>query len=418
MRFTTILAVLGVLLFAESARPQGGDPALRSAVERYLTTVEEDAADEVLRDIVARADVTAQRLLEIIRERPSVQGRSITVTVPHAGRGIRIELRIPPGHDESSKPLPVLLDITEGVHLDRLTGGARIIGVAAHGYTPPQFSDEGRDGFAKILRTAAHRANGDPDRLWATGFSWAGHATCDNALHRPGLHAGIAPLGGGPRRIHFRLLDNLAGTTVLAWCGAKDDPELVWNLRELALRARKHHYRCKVTFDPDKGHRLPLADVATLGRRITEAAPLAPLADRGRLLADGRLVENPLLRIDAVEERRVRVPRLIPVPSSLSYDGKRRATIRAMRGQVVWVAWTIKRARRRTTISLKSRGVTRCTLFLRAPAFKAGDRVRVRAGAKTVFDGPLRPEPRVLLEETRRTGERLRPAIARLAIAF
>ena len=214
------------------------DASLIQKVDAYLSEPVDAAATRLLRELLGEVDATGNAVLAAVRARREPIARTMTVTVPHRDQALRARITTPEGHGPESQPLPVVLDVSGGHNAPWLFRGTELITVGVEGYSPPQFSDEGRDGLLKILRTAAHVARGDPLRLWMTGFSWAAHAACDTALHRPGFICGIAPLGGGPRRVHFRLLPNLSGSHVFAFCGGKDDAELVWNLRELALRAQ------------------------------------------------------------------------------------------------------------------------------------------------------------------------------------
>ena len=132
--------------------------------------------------------------------------------------------------------------------------------------------------------------------------------------------------------------------------------------------------------------------------------------------ADGPMVENPILRVDAVDEARTTVPTRIPVSASLSEDGKRRKTIAAMARSVARVDWKITRKGHDVELVLKPSGVREQTVLMREPWFQPGDHVTIRRGRAKVHEAVLNPDPRVMLEEARRSGERLRLVLGRVTL--
>ncbi|MEZ6195427.1 MAG: hypothetical protein R3F20_06840 [Planctomycetota bacterium] len=409
-----LFVLLAALFGTVSLHAQEISEELAAKVASYLAEVDDAKAVRLLTETLAREDATGAAILELVRRAPKLEGEPARLLVPHAGQLLDIQIRRPK-IEGGTKP-PVLLAITPGGTDDLAARGA-IIGRVPQ-YTPEQFGDEGRDGFMKILRATAHAAGGDPDRLWMTGFSWGGHACWDNSLHRPGAVRGFIGRGGGPRRVFYRLLDNLEGVREIAVCGGQDDPELIWNLQELERIAKKEKYDYRLFLDPERGHSWPLAgDQEAVDILLATPAP-SEVPMRGRVLADGPLVEHPLFRFDEVDEKKTTVPTRIPVSARLSADEKRRQTIAKMKPAVASIRWSVKRDGDTTTLELTGASVERATVFLRAPWFTPGDRVVVKAKRKIVFQGKLEPDPRTLLEEARRTGERLRPALLRLPISF
>jgi hypothetical protein len=281
------------------------------------------------------------------------------------------------------------------------------------GYTPPEFTDEGRDAFLKVLHGAVRAAHGDPDRLWLTGFSWAALASYDTALHRPGVLRGIVPLGGGPRRVHYRLFPNVAPTVIHSFCGGKDDPELVWNLKEVARIAPKLKLEARVTIDPANGHSLPLLGQETGTAAVSETPPLdAPvLPSEGVLLADGPNVATPLMVVLEVDPKRVAVPQRVPVSASLDADGQRRATIKAMDGKVARLEWKLARVGEAVRLDLAPDGVKKIQVRLRPPWVERGQDCTVRLKGKTVFAGKVEPDARAILMSARAEGNRTRPVL-------
>lgn len=405
-----------VLLAAAAFLP--GQDDLGAAVEGFLGEREDAAAARRLQEILARPGLTGDAVAAALRDVKLPSASEVQALVPWRDQHLAASIRIPAGIDRESPRLPAVFDIAEGRVAPHL-GLAGAVVVSIPGYTPPEFSDEGRDGFLKALRWAAHLGHGDPDRLWLCGFSWAGHASYDTALHRPDQLRGIIPLGGGPRRTHFRLLPNLRGTEVFSGCGGKDDAELVWNLEEVARMAAGLKLAVRVTIDPARGHELPLKGMDEAAAQVMALpARAAKLPASGTILADGPLVESPLLRIDEVDPARVVVPPRVPVSASLSKDGQRRATVKAMEKAVVRLRWKVEDTAGGRVVTLDPDGVRAATLFLRAPWFEPGSKVLVKARGKTVYDAVLAADPASLLADARRTGERLRPALATIKLAF
>lgn len=403
----TRLFFIIVMVAVASSRLSAQAENLATAVERYFEMLHDDDAEEALDELLRREDATAEALLALVRTPPKMPSGESQFSIPHMGQKLVATLRVPKGHDRTKPHLPVVFDVSRGstrmwIPLDRF--------VVAYipGYTPPQFSDEGRDAFLKVARTAAFLAHGD--RLWLTGYSWAAHASYDTAVHRPGFVRGIVPSGGGPRRVWFRILRNLQPTKILSFCGAKDDPELVWNLKELRIRQKKDRLDYTLELDPTQGHNSYLRGYEVVPPAILQTPQLAP-AKKGKLLVDGANVENRNVRCLYVDENRVRLPKRVGVPARLSLDQKRRATIRAMRKAVASVDWAIARKADTTTITVKPKYVPNLMVFFRLSEVNLGGRIEVKKGSKRVHAGVAKIDRRVLLAEARRTRERRDPTI-------
>jgi pimeloyl-ACP methyl ester carboxylesterase len=401
------------------APPPPARPPLAAAVEAYLAIVADAEAADALDALLARDDVSGDALHAIVTARPPTLLQSRRLSLPHAGDDLVVDIRVPADRADG-ETLPVLFVVNwSSPPLDDAIRD-RVIVAEVPGYTPPQFSDVGRDGHMKIIRAVAHAAGGDPDSLWFTGYSWGGHASWDAALHRPGVLRGFIGRGGGPLRQWFRLFPNLSGVRALAVCGARDDPELVFNLGEVRPRATVAGFHYTYWQAADHGHDQPLPGEHEAGTELLATAPFdraTAAPDRGRLCADGAFVEHPLLRVLDVDPRRVALPSRVRVPPTATPGDQRRAMIDAM-GAVATVDWRITTQGDTKTLTLSQKGVRSVQVFLRAPWFAPGQAVVVKAGRKTVFDGRLDPEPRALLEEVRRTGERQRPALRRVDVKF
>lgn len=407
--FLTALTAAGLPLVAQES--------LLTAVEQTLAAEQTADFDRRLEALQTRADASGDALFEALTRRPPLLRGDERIVVPVGGQQIEVKMHAPPQR-EADRPLPLLLIVNWSSQPLHDAVYDHVITAEMPDYHPPQFSDEGRDAHAKILRTVAYRAGGDPDSLWFTGYSWGGHACWDDALHRPGLLRGFIGRGGGPRRTTFRLLPNLASLRVLAVCGGKDDPELVWNLREVLRDGKELGFAIDYWEDPESGHDQPLPGEYEGGMALLATAPAGPPPARGVLLADGPHVEHPLFRIDEVDASKCAIPDRIAVSPRLSADEQRRATLRAMAGAVASVAWEITTKQGVKTITLHGKGVRRGQLSLREPWFARGDQVRVVVGGRTLFQGELTVEPRALLGEARRTGERLRPALRTVDMRF
>jgi hypothetical protein len=389
--------------------------SLAAAVEDYLEIVDDAEAADALDPLLARDDANGDALHAIVTARPSTLRESRRISVPHAGEALAVDIRVPVDRVDG-QTLPVLLVVNwSSPPLDDAVRDGVIL-AEVPGYAPPQFSDVGRDGHMKVVRAVAHAAGGDPDSLWFTGYSWGGHACWDAGVHRPGVLRGFIGRGGGPLRQWFRLLPNLAGVRALAVCGAKDDPELVWNLDEVRRRATAAGFRYTYWQAPDHGHDQPLPGEHEAGTELLATAPFdreTAAPDRGTLCVDGPFVEHPLLRVLDVDPRRVALPTRVRVSPTASPDDQRRAMIDAM-DKVATIDWRITTKSGTKTLTLTTKGVRAGQVLLRAPWFTAGEAVVVKAGRKTIFDGTLEPEPRALLEEVRRTGDRQRPVLLRV----
>lgn len=396
------------------------DLPLQRAVDACLAEVDEERAQAQIAELAARCAADPGALLRAVQTAPPrPPGERFEVAVPYGGSSHRLVV-VPPKRASADAP-PVLFDLFWNTVASWYRVESPIVAWVDGEFVPPEFSDFGRDAWRKFLCTASFVAGGDPDRLWLTGFSWSGHACFDFVEHRPGLARGIVALGSAPRRTHWRLLLNGADTRQIACCGGLDDAEMVWNLEELARSAAKLRLDVDVTIDSAGAHRLPLQGMESVAGKIDAAGPRPSAIDaRGVLLADGTGVALPWLAIDEVEPAAVDVPARVPVAATLSKDEQRRATIRAMEAKVAKLEW--KRAATKgaagTTLAFTGAGVRAATLHVKAPWIDPAVAWTVTVKGKRVHAGPFAIDPRVVLEEARRTGDRQRPTVARVALRF
>lgn len=412
MRAPTVIAVLFALLAAANAQA----PLAEAVDACFDATTEADYA--TLRDaILARADANGDALLTALTTRPSPLRGSTKFVVPFDG--LRLEVHADaPDNRTGDTPLPVLYAVNWSSQYLYDAVKDHVITAEVPGYKPDQFSDLARSAHVKVLNAIAFRTGGDPDALWWTGYSWGGHACWDDAMHRPGWVRGFVGRGGGPRRVSFRLLPNLVGAELLGVCGGKDDPELVWNLREVQ-RTKKELGLAFTFWEPaDNGHDQPLPGEDTAGAALVATKPYGERPKAFTLLADGPEVEHPLFRVLDVDERAVALPKQIQVSARMTPDDQRRETLRGMKSHVASVRWEIAQKGTTKTVTLQAKGVKKGRFAFRAPWFAAGDEVRVLVGKKQLYAGRLAPDPRMLLDEARRTGDRLRPAFFVVDVAF
>lgn len=417
----TLLTLLTLLLVPAAVASAQKEKSPAKAIEAYFAEPDDRTAARALEKIFGDFDAAA--IEKVVTARPQSPGGVNTFRRSLGGTSFMVTTIAPDDHDADDPPLPVIFCSASSRGHWGLIPDMRVIKVAAWDLKPGvmQFSDEGRDIYTHALNLAAWASNGDLENMWMTGFSWAGHASSDQACHRPGLLRGVIPMGGGPRRKWFRLGDNLRGMKVLFYCGGRDDKELIWNLQEFARVRKKHGYECTVVIDPQRGHQNPNRGLERIPKAINSIQPRDTWPKKGTLLADGPRVENLWLRIDEVDPRAVFVPRRIPVVSSLSHDGKRRATIGAMRKKVAKLEWQVRIDEQKSnavTIKLKSKGVKRATVLIRRSMLEPGQKLTITGGKGSVRVKALAVSPQVMLEEARRLGLRSDPVIARYTVKF
>jgi hypothetical protein len=409
-----LLPLAAALLLTTSLTAQS---PLTDAVTACLDAIDDAGYERLRGELLARSDATGDSLLAAMTTRPEPLRGETSFIVPYGDMQLTVKARAP-AERAQGQLLPVLYAFNGTGDLLAGAENQPVIVAGMSGYMADQFSDLERGAHLKTLNAIAWRTGGDANALWWTGFSWGGHACWDDTMHRPGWARGFVGRGGGPRRTSFRLLPNLVGTEMLSVCGTKEDPELLWNLREVKRTHQTLGLRFTAWEAADQGHVQPLT-----GERDAGAALLAtPYGDarpmQFTLLADGPNVEHPLFLVLEVDERAVVVPEQVPVPANLSLDEQRRTTVRAMLKQVVSVRWQITKKGEVKTVTLQGKGVKRGRFAFRAPWFAVGEQVRVVVGSKEVFAGVLQVEPRTLLDEARRTGDRLRPALRSVEVTF
>jgi pimeloyl-ACP methyl ester carboxylesterase len=392
------------------------DDPLHAAVELCFSTVDDAKAAEQIDATVAKFGADPAALLKAVTAPPPrPSGDSLTLRVPFRGQALVATVALP--KNATGAP-PVALDLS-GDTGEKTFHWTTPATCRVSGYTPPHLTDECRDGFGKVLHSVSFAVGGDPDRLWITGMSWGGHAAFDIASHRPGLVRGFVSLAGGPRRNHFRLFKNYGATSITALAGAKDDPEMVWNLEEMGRGAKGLGLDWHFTLDPEGGHKLPLAGMDDVAARVdTTAALPAKIQDHGTLFADADLVALPWLEVVEVEPAAVAVPDKFPVDGSLSKDEQRRAMVKSMAGQFAKVDWKLTKDGDGVALELTAKGVKRAAVLVKAPWFDLGKPLKVVVNKKKFCEGAIAVDPATVLKEARRSGDRQRPTVIRVEVKF
>jgi predicted esterase len=396
--------------------PQGHD--LQADVELCFSIAEEAKAAAKIAELAASCAAEPEKLLKAITTPPPRSREpKFQLSVPFEGIAYPVTVIAPKKAGDA--PPAVILDASFS-NASRFPFETPAL-CWVDQYTPEQFSDASRDSWRKFLHAVSFAVGGDPDRFWMLGFSWGGHAGFDVAEHRPGLLRGVVSLAGGPRRNHFRILPNLAaGARILAYAGAKDDAEMVFNLHEVGRLAKSLKIDYKLTLDPAQGHALPLQGMEEIVALIDAATgtPPAPL-NSGVLLADGDKVALPWLEIVEADHALVDLPAQIGVSSSLSLDEQRRATIHAMADHVAFLGWKATPAKGGgVALALTGKGVKKAAIYVKAPWFDPTRELTVTANGKRVFSGPLKLDPAAVLTEARRTGDRQRPTLMVIPVGF
>ena len=420
LRSTVLVAVAAFSAAAQDA-PKPAAPQereLQAAVELCFSIADDKQAAAKIAEVAAGSAADPEKLLRAITTPPARSTEAkYQLSVPFGGVAYPVTVVAP--KKTGDVPPPVLFDVSFNS-----TGHFQFETPAlcwVDQYTPDHFSDAARDSWGKFLHAVSFAVGGDPDRLWLMGFSWGGHNGFDVVEHRPGLVRGLVSLAGGPRRNHFRLFPNLAGTVrILAYAGAKDDAEMVWNLKELARLAPSLKLDVKFTLDPAQGHTLPLQGMDEVVALIDSTAASPPsLSKSGALLADGDKVALPWLEIVEVNHAAVDLPDAIPVDGRRSMDEQRREVIQKMADHVARVTWKAEPAKGGgLALALTGKGVKRAAIFVKAPWFDPGQELHVTANGRKVFDGPIKIDPAALLSEARRTGDRQRPTLQRIEVDF
>lgn len=445
MTFAPALLALATASLALQDAPKPAAPQeknLQVEVELCFSIAEEAKAAAKIAEVAASCAAEPEKLLKAVTTPPPRSKEpKFQLSVPFEGIAYPVTVIAPKKAGDA--PPPVILDASFSNASQFAFETPALCWVSQ--YTPDQFSDASRDSWRKFLHAVSFAVGGDPDRFWLLGFSWGGHAGFDVAEHRPGLLRGIASLSGGPRLNHFRMLPNLAaGAKVLAFVGAKDDAQLLWNLDEVGRLAKSLKIDFKLTVDPTQGHSLPLKGMEEIPALIdaATATPPAPLnpglppddgdhaakgtkptkpppVRSGLLLADADHVALPWLEIVEADHSLVDVPAQIGVSASLSPDEQRRAAIHAMADHVARVDWKATATKGGgLALALTGKGVKKAAIYVKAPWFDLSQELTVTANGKKVFSGPIKIDPAALLSEARRTGDRQRPALMVIPVDF
>jgi hypothetical protein len=218
--------------------------------------------------------------------------------------------------------------------------------------------------------------------------------------------------------VFFRLLPNAAEKKVMTLCGRNDDPELVWNLEEVERMAKGLKLEVDARFDPEAGHTLPLLGQDRISAGVQETGPQkdSGLPPEGEFVLDGPNVRSPWLWVNRVSPAKVSIPERVPVSAKLDLDGRRRATLNAMKNKVAKIRWKLAEADSVRSIDLTFDGVVEATVLIREPLASPGQHLLVRKGSRKVFNETVTADPKTMLEEARRDGRRAQPVYRMIAV--
>ena len=130
------------------------------------------------------------------------------------------------------------------------------------------FTERERQVALLAVRWLRRRCNVDETRIFCSGESRGGHMTWDLALRNPDRFAALAPMIGAPMLTpakglnNLRYLENIAPTPIRDLQGSKDDPQLIFNLRQAFTLLKAFPARDAVLTEFEKlGHSFDFAAI-------------------------------------------------------------------------------------------------------------------------------------------------------------
>ncbi len=256
-----ILVVLLLALGAGEARTQG----LVEEVHR-LPDLSRRALAGAIRRILEKKGATLDALVQACRAFP-FKGKLVPGLHPVPPGTLVISKGLEPG---TRGPLLVVIPATGQSDKEAARFWAEKIRFPALILAPKPavpgrawtFSKEDREVILEAHRWALAHLPVDPDRVFLAGYSRGGHGAWGIALRHPDPFAAVIAVAGGPRlawtqdQNNIRFLKNLAGTPLLAMVGGKDDPYLVWNVREACARLKSWGSPVTLILKESEGHAL------------------------------------------------------------------------------------------------------------------------------------------------------------------
>ncbi len=266
------------------------------------------------------------------------------------------------------------------------------------------FSKEDRKALLSARRWALAHLPVDPDRVYLAGYSRGGHAAWGVALRDPGPFAAVLAVAGAPRlawggdQNNFRFLPNLADLPLFALVGEKDDPFLVWNVKEACARLRAMGGTVFLEVRKGEGHAL-FVDGTRLSKWLEgKKRPLSPGKVFFACRAPGRRAWISVLRVDRRWAAPLKPSFRASLWNSLSRDQRRKRIADFCISHTAWIRGTIEGP---GLVKISSKGIRRFRL-LAGPdtplADTKGD-LLVQVGSRKPFHRKLRPSRFVLLRE-------------------
>jgi predicted esterase len=248
-RLAGLLATLGSL--AAQSRPDD----LPAALGRLVDLPDAKARRTKALELAGRLDATLDDWLlacasfgEFAPAAPGPHHESVELAVLGKAEATSISWYVPKGYDPKGKA-PLLL----AMHGTGMSGrnehlmwsdaceklGMLIVAPSESGPNEGYaYTERERQAALAALRWMRRRCNVDEARVFCSGESRGGHMTWDLALRRPDLFAALAPMIGAPRlnpaegQNNLRYLEGIAHIPIRDLQGSKDDPQLVFNVRE------------------------------------------------------------------------------------------------------------------------------------------------------------------------------------------
>ena len=266
------------------------------------------------------------------------------------------------------------------------------------------FSKKDRKVVLDARRWALAHLPVDPDRVYLAGYSRGGHAAWGIALRRPDPFAAVAAVAGGPRMAwvkdqnNFRFLKNLVDLPVYALVGEKDDPYLVWNVKEACARLQAMGGTVSLEVRKGEGHAL-FVDGTKLSRWLQgKKRPLSPKKVFLACTGPARRAWIQVMRVARSYAAPLKPAFRASLWKTLSKEQRRKRIADYCIAHTAWIEGKIAGP---GMVRITAEGVRRFRL-LAGPDRPLGDakgNVLVQVGGKKPVRRRLHPSRKVLLEE-------------------
>jgi predicted esterase len=263
---------------------------------------------------------------------------------------------------------------------------------------------EGEELVLTVLSKLSREYRIDPDRVFLTGMSNGGIGTFLIGLNHPDRFAALIPMAGVLPHTLFPLLDNAKNTPFYLIHGAQDQVMPVRFSRDIAAYLKEKDY--PVVYREHEhvhpvagGHFFPREELPDLltwlksQRRKPVPQELMVVHDRDH---SGRVYW-------------VRIEEISPEAGSFwasEFDPKEEERLQ----QGAYARLGIK-ADGKNTFSVTSRHVARYSLLLNRELVDFNKPIKVISNGETRFEGLVKPDARILLEEIRRRPDIRQPVL-------